>query len=268
MRKTAVVTGASSGIGAATARRLAAEGFDVVLAARRRDRLDKLAAEIEAAAGAAVRPSDGAVKTPRKEAAATAITLDVTSQESVDALAAAVRDCHVLVNNAGGALGLEPVAEADPADWQAMYDSNVLGLLRVTRALLPKLIAGGDGHIINVTSLAGHAVYEGGAGYAAAKHAAAAVNDTLRLELVAEPVRVTEVAPGLVRTDEFSLVRFRGDAEKAAKVYAGVPAPLTADDVADCIAWAATRPPHVNIDRIDVKPRVQAAPHKVHRVAT
>jgi NADP-dependent 3-hydroxy acid dehydrogenase YdfG len=256
MRKTAVVTGASSGIGAATARRLAAEGFDVVVAARRRDRLDKLVAEIEA--------SD-----PQgRKAAAVAVTLDVTSQESVDALAAAVRDCHVLVNNAGGAVGLEPVAEADPADWQAMYDSNVLGLLRVTRALLPKLIAGGEGHIINVTSLAGHAVYEGGAGYAAAKHGAAAVNDTLRLELVAEPVRITEVAPGLVKTEEFSLVRFRGDAEKAAKVYDGVPEPLTADDVADCIVWAATRPAHVNIDRIDLKPRVQAAAYKVHRVST
>jgi NADP-dependent 3-hydroxy acid dehydrogenase YdfG len=256
MRKTAVVTGASSGIGAATARRLAAEGFDVVVAARRRDRLDKLVAELEA--------SD-----PQgRKAAAVAVTLDVTSQESVDALAAAVRDCHVLVNNAGGALGLEPVAQADPADWQAMYDSNVLGLLRVTRALLPKLIAGGDGHIINVTSLAGHAVYEGGAGYAAAKHGAAAVNDTLRLELVAEPVRITEVAPGLVKTEEFSLVRFRGDAEKAEKVYDGVPEPLTAEDVADCIVWAATRPAHVNIDRIDLKPRVQAAPYKVHRVSS
>jgi NADP-dependent 3-hydroxy acid dehydrogenase YdfG len=254
MRRTAVVTGASSGIGAATARRLAAEGFNVVLAARRRDRLDKLAAEIEAA------------DPQGRKAATAAITLDVTSQESVDALAAAVRDCHVLVNNAGGAIGLEPVAEADPADWQAMYDSNVLGLLRVTRALLPKLIASGDGHIINITSLAGHAVYEGGAGYAAAKHAAAAVNDTMRLELVAEPVRITEVAPGLVRTDEFSVVRFRGDAQKAAKVYDGVPEPLTAEDVADCIAWAVTRPSHVNIDRIDLKPRVQAAPHKIHRV--
>jgi NADP-dependent 3-hydroxy acid dehydrogenase YdfG len=255
MRKTAVVTGASSGIGAATARRLAAEGFGVVLAARRRDRLDKLAAEIEAA------------DPQGRKGAVAAVTLDVTSQESVDALAAAVPDCHVLVNNAGGAIGLEPVTEADPADWQAMYDSNVLGLLRVTRALLPKLIAGGAGHIVNITSLAAHAVYEGGAGYAAAKHAAAAVNDTMRLELVAEPVRITEVAPGLVKTEEFSLVRFRGDAGKAAKVYEGVPEPLTADDVADCVAWAVTRPSHVNIDRIDLKPRVQAAPYKVHRVS-
>ncbi|HEX6471648.1 MAG TPA: SDR family NAD(P)-dependent oxidoreductase [Streptosporangiaceae bacterium] len=256
MRKTAVVTGASSGIGAATARRLAAEGFNVVLGARRRDRLDKLAAEMRAA------------DPQGRENGFVAFTLDVTSQESVDALAVAISECHVLVNNAGGALGLEPVAEADPADWQAMYDTNVLGLLRVTRALLPKLIAGGDGHIINVTSLAGHAVYEGGAGYAAAKHAAAAVNDTMRLELVAEPVRITEVAPGLVKTDEFSLVRFRGDAERAEKVYEGVPEPLTAEDVADCIAWAATRPSHVNIDRIDLKPRVQAAPYKVHRVTS
>jgi NADP-dependent 3-hydroxy acid dehydrogenase YdfG len=254
MRKTAVVTGASSGIGAATARRLAAEGFNVVLAARRRDRLDKLAAEIEAADPAG------------RKGGVAALTLDVTSQESVDALASAVPECHVLVNNAGGALGLEPVAEADPADWQAMYETNVLGLLRITKALLPKLIASGDGHVINITSLAAHAVYEGGAGYAAAKHGAAAVNNTMRLELVAEPVRITEVAPGLVKTDEFSLVRFRGDAERAAKVYDGVPEPLTAEDVADCVGWAATRPSHVNIDRIDLKPRVQAAPHKVHRV--
>ena len=253
MRKTAVITGASSGIGAATARRLAAEGFNVVLAARRRDRLDELAKEIEEADPAG-----------RRNAVA-AVTLDVTSQESVDALAAAVRDCHVLVNNAGGAVGLEPVADADPADWQTMYDTNVLGLLRVTRALLPKLIDSGAGHIVNMTSLAAHVPYEGGGGYVAAKHAAAAVNDTMRLELVDRPVRITEVAPGLVRTEEFALVRFRGDAEKAAEPYEGVSEPLTADDVADCIAWAVTRPAHVNIDRIDVKPRVQAAPYKLHR---
>ncbi|TNY36733.1 SDR family NAD(P)-dependent oxidoreductase [Thermomonospora catenispora] len=251
MRKTAVVTGASSGIGAATARRLAAEGFNVVLAARRRDRLDALVEEI----GKSV-PGAGRLA---------AVTLDVTSQESVDALAAGLPECHVLVNNAGGAIGMESVAEADPADWQTMYDTNVLGLLRVTKALLPKLIASGDGHVVNVTSLAGHVPYEGGAGYNAAKHAAYAVNEVMRLELVAEPVRVTEIAPGMVKTEEFSLVRFRGDAEKAAKVYEGVAEPLVAEDVADCIAWAVTRPPHVNIDRIDVQPRVQAAPYKVHR---
>ncbi|MFC7731767.1 SDR family NAD(P)-dependent oxidoreductase [Actinomadura keratinilytica] len=252
MRKTAVVTGASSGIGAATARRLAAEGFNVVLAARRRDRLDALAKEI-------AENVPGAGK-------AVAVTLDVTSQESVDALAVAVDTCHVLVNNAGGALGLEPVAEANPADWARMYDINVLGLLRVTKALLPKLIASGDGHVVNITSLAAHQPYEGGAGYNAAKFGAYAVNEVMRLELVAEPVRVTEIAPGMVKTEEFSLVRFRGDADKAEQTYAGVPEPLVAEDVADCVAWAVTRPSHVNIDRIDVQPRVQATAHKVHRV--
>lgn len=254
VRKTAVVTGASSGIGAATARRLAAEGFDVVLAARRRDRLDRLKDEIEAADPAG------------RRGGAAAVTLDVTSAESVEALAKAVRSCHVLVNNAGGAFGLDPVSAADPGDWQRMYDTNVLGLMRVTKALLPKLVDTGAGHIVNITSLAGHAVYEGGAGYTAAKHAAAAVNDTLRLELYDQPVRVTEVAPGMVATEEFALVRFKGDAEKAAKTYAGVAEPLTAEDIADCVAWAVTRPAHVNIDRIDVKPRAQAAAHKVHRV--
>ncbi|MGP4029592.1 SDR family NAD(P)-dependent oxidoreductase [Actinomadura sp. 3N407] len=251
MRKTAVVTGASSGIGAATARRLAAEGFNVVLAARRRDRLDALAKEITESV-----PGAGKV---------VPIKLDVTSQESVDALAAAIDGCHVLVNNAGGAIGLDPVAAADLGEWQAMYDTNVLGLVRVTKALLPKLIESGAGHVVNITSLAAHVPYEGGGGYNAAKYAAYAVNDVMRLELVAEPVRITEVAPGLVKTEEFSLVRFHGDEEKAAKPYEGVPEPLVAEDVADCVAWAVTRPPHVNIDRIDVQPRVQAAPHKLHR---
>ncbi|WP_067459371.1 SDR family NAD(P)-dependent oxidoreductase [Actinomadura macra] len=251
MRKTAVVTGASSGIGAATARRLAAEGFHVVLAARRRDRLDALAKEI----GESV-PGAGRI---------VPVELDVTSQASVDALAAAVGGCHVLVNNAGGALGLESVATAVLDEWRAMYDTNVLGLVRVTKALLPALIESGNGHVVNITSLAGHVPYEGGGGYNAAKHAAYAVNEVLRLELVAQPVRVTEVAPGLVKTEEFSLVRFHGDEERAAKPYEGVPEPLVADDVADCVAWAVTRPPHVNIDRIDVQPRVQAAPHRLHR---
>ncbi|WP_395108602.1 SDR family NAD(P)-dependent oxidoreductase [Actinomadura sp. SCN-SB] len=251
MRKTAVVTGASSGIGAATARRLAAEGFNVVLAARRRERLDALAKEI-------AEEVPGAGK-------AAAVTLDVTDQSSVDALAAGLAECHVLVNNAGGAIGLEPVAEADPADWQAMYDTNVLGLLRVTKALLPKLIGSGDGHVVNITSLASHNPYEGGAGYNAAKMGAYAVNEVMRLELVAEPVRITEIAPGLVKTDEFSLVRFRGDAERAKKPYEGVREPLVAEDVADCVAWVVTRPSHVNIDRIDVQPRVQATATKIHR---
>jgi NADP-dependent 3-hydroxy acid dehydrogenase YdfG len=243
-RGIAVVTGASSGIGAATARRLAAEGYEVVAAARRRDRLDRLAAEVPG-----VRP----------------VTLDVTSAESVAALVAELDDVAVLVNNAGGAIGVEPVERADPADWQAMYETNVLGVLRVTQALLPALERGAGGHVVVTGSIAGHLVYEGGAGYTAAKHGATALVETLRLELNGRPVRVTEVAPGMVHTEEFSLVRLRGDAAAAAKVYEGVDAPLTAEDVADCIAFAVTRPAHVNVDLLVVKPLAQAAPHKVAR---
>ena len=243
-RRLAVVTGASSGIGAATARRLAAEGYEVVAAARRRDRLDELAAS-----------------TPGIRAA----TLDVTSAESVTELAASLDDVAVLVNNAGGALGVEPIERAEPADWQAMFDTNVLGVLRVTQALLPALEHGAGGHVVVTGSIAGHLVYEGGAGYAAAKHAATAFVETLRLELNGRPVRVTEVAPGLVHTEEFSLVRLRGDAAAAERVYAGVENPLTAEDIADCIAFAVTRPAHVNIDLLVVKPLAQAAPYKVAR---
>lgn len=240
-RPTAVVTGASSGIGAATARRLAAEGFAVVAAARRRDRLDTLAADI----------------------GGTAVTLDVRDPDSVASLAAAVPDCAVLVNNAGGARGLAPVAEADEEHWRWMYEVNVLGTMRVTKALLPALLAGGSGHIVSINSVAGYEVYEGGAGYTAAKHAQGALLRTLRLELLGRPVRVTEVCPGMVET-EFSLVRFDGDAERAAAVYAGLQ-PLVAEDVADCVAFAVTRPAHVNIDRIDVKPRAQATATRVAR---
>jgi NADP-dependent 3-hydroxy acid dehydrogenase YdfG len=243
-RGTAVVTGASSGIGAATARRLAAEGYEVVAAARRRERLDRLAAEVDG-----VR----------------AVSLDVTSPDSVAALAAELDDVAVLVNNAGGALGVDPVERADPADWQQMFDTNVLGVLRVTQALLPALERGAGGHVVVTGSIAGHLVYEGGGGYTAAKHGAAALVETLRLELNGRPIRVTEVAPGMVRTEEFSLVRLRGDQAAADRVYAGVPDPLSADDVADCIAFAVTRPAHVNVDLLVVKPLAQAAPHKVHR---
>jgi NADP-dependent 3-hydroxy acid dehydrogenase YdfG len=246
MRDVAVVTGASSGIGAATARRLAAEGFQVVAAARRRDRLDALAAEVPG-----LRP----------------VTLDVTSEESVAALAAELDDVAVLVNNAGGAIGTETIATADPADWQAMYDTNVLGVLRVTQALLPALERGAGGHIVITGSIAGHLVYEGGGGYTTAKHGAAVIAETLRLELNGRPVRITEVAPGLVRTEEFSLVRYRGDRSAADRVYEGVRGVLTADDIADCIAFAVTRPSHVNIDLLVVKPLAQAAPHKLHRGA-
>ncbi len=219
-RGTAVVTGASSGIGAATARQLAAAGYDVVVGARRVDRLAALAAEI----GGRAHP------------------LDVTDDASVQAFVGAVPECAVLVNNAGGAIGMDPVATADPADWRRMYDVNVLGVLRMTQALLPKLVASGAGHVVVMGSTAGRIVYEGGGGYTAAKHGAAALAETLRLELVGEPVRVTEIAPGMVATEEFSLNRFGGDAERAAQVYAGVPNPLTADDVADCVTWAVTRP--------------------------
>jgi NADP-dependent 3-hydroxy acid dehydrogenase YdfG len=240
------VTGASSGIGEATARRLAQEGYDVVVAARRRDRLEALSQQI----------------------GARAVTLDVTSPESVAALADQVPECTVLVNNAGLALGLDPVATSDVEDWRQMYDVNVLGAVRVTQALLPRLAGSGQGHVVVMGSTAGRIVYEGGGGYAAAKHGAAALAETLRLELSGQPVRVTEIAPGMVATPEFSLNRFRGDADKAAGVYQGVKEPLTAEDIADCVAWCVTRPPHVDIDLLVVRPLAQAAQHKVHRTTS
>ncbi|WP_345395319.1 SDR family NAD(P)-dependent oxidoreductase [Nonomuraea salmonea] len=239
------MTGASSGIGEATARRLAAEGYDVVAGARRRHRLDKLAAEVPS-----IRP----------------VTLDVTSQDSVDALVAGLERCDVLVNNAGGAHGMEPVAEGRVDDWQRMYDVNVLGSLRMSQALIPKLVASGDGVLVMLTSTAGHVAYEGGGGYVAAKHAQRSMAETLRLELVGQPVRIVEIAPGMVKTEGFAVTRFRGDESAAARVYQGVPDPLTSDDVADAIAWCVTRPAHVNIDRLVIRPRAQAAQHKVHRV--
>jgi len=242
--RTAVVTGASSGIGAATARHLAAEGFHVYCAARRADRVQALAEEI----------------------GGTAVTCDVTSESDVAALAAQVGErLDVLVNNAGGAFGAAPVAEADANDWRRMYEVNVIGLMQVTRALLPALVASGAGVILNVGSTAGRVAYEGGAGYTAAKHGTQVVSETLRLELFDQPVRVCEIAPGMVRTDEFALVRFGGDQAKADAVYQGVAEPLTADDVADAITWMVTRPPHVNVDELVIRPRAQAAHHKVHR---
>jgi NADP-dependent 3-hydroxy acid dehydrogenase YdfG len=249
MQNIAVITGASSGIGAATARRLATEGFHVVAAARRADRLAALVKEIGAEA--------------------TAVECDVTSEESVAGLAAAVAalggPVTLLVNNAGGARGLDPVSAGSVDDWQWMYDVNVLGTLRVTKALLPALEASGAGSIVTVGSTAAFTVYEGGGGYTAAKHAQGALVGTLRLEIVGKPVRVIEIDPGMVRTDEFSLKRFGGDQAAADKIYEGVPEPLVADDIADLIAFAATRPQHVNIDRLVVRPIAQAAQHKVHR---
>ncbi len=245
--KIAVVTGASSGIGAASARALAAAGFRVILGARRLDRLVEIAREINAAG----------------TAEALAMTLDVADPVSVDVFAGGVPQVHLLVNNAGGAQGLEPIAEARDADWRTMWEVNVLGLMRVTRALLPALLASGDGHVVNLGSVAGFETYAGGAGYTSVKHAVRAISRTLRLELLGKPVRVTEIDPGMVET-EFSQVRFRGDREKASAVYRGMQ-PLVAEDVADCVVWAATRPSHVNVDEIVVRPRDQATAHHVHR---
>jgi NADP-dependent 3-hydroxy acid dehydrogenase YdfG len=242
-RGVAVVTGASSGIGAATAIRLAAEGFGVVLGARRVDRL----AAVADACGEGAR----------------ALPLDVTDDASVAAFCAEVPECRVLVNNAGGALGLDPVGEADLDQWQQMYDTNVLGTARMTRALLPRLDASGDGHVVVIGSIAGIEPYPGGGGYNAAKHAQHAVAEVLRRETVARPIRVSEVLPGLVET-EFSLVRFDGDAERAAKVYEGIQ-PLTAEDVADVVAFVVTRPAHVNLASTLLLPAAQATATTTHR---
>lgn len=245
VRLRAVVTGASSGIGAATVRRLRAEGWDVVAVARRADRLEALAAET------------GAEPFP----------CDITSDDDVARLAAHVEatgGATSLVNNAGGAFGLDPVERASVEDWRRMYETNVLGTLRVTKALLPALRASGRGDVLVVTSTAAIAPYEGGAGYTAAKHAERMLTTTLRLELIGEPVRVMDVAPGAVATEEFSLVRFGGDAERAAKTYEGYE-PLTADDVADVIAFALTRPHHVNIDTLVVRPRAQVSNTQIAR---
>ncbi|MBL1068980.1 SDR family NAD(P)-dependent oxidoreductase [Streptomyces sp. 7-21] len=244
----AVVTGASSGIGAATARKLAEAGYRVVLAARRAERIGALAEELKRA-GHEAEPA----------------VLDVTDRAAVDAFAAGLDRCDVLVNNAGGALGLDPVASGDPEEWRRMYDVNVLGVLHMTQALLPALIASGAGTVLVVSSTAGHGTYEGGAGYVAAKHGAHVLAETLRQEIVGNPVRVIEIAPGMVKTEEFSLVRFRGDKERADKVYEGVERPLTAEDVAETITWAVTRPPHVNVDLLVLRPREQASNTKVHR---
>jgi NADP-dependent 3-hydroxy acid dehydrogenase YdfG len=240
--RTAVVTGASSGIGAATAARLAEEGFDVVLGARRLDRLTALADSI----------------------GGRALQLDVTDEASVAAFAAAVDRVDVLVNNAGGAFDAAAVADADLESWQRTYDVNVLGTVRLTKALLPALRASGAGDVVFVGSTAGFISYEGGASYTAAKHGVHTLAETLRLELNGEPVRVVEIAPGMVRTDEFSLNRL-GSPDAADAVYRGVREPLVAEDVADCIAWAITRPHHVNVDLMVVRPLAQAAQHKVAR---
>jgi NADP-dependent 3-hydroxy acid dehydrogenase YdfG len=242
MGKTAVVTGASSGIGAATAQALAQEGYQLWLGARRLDRLREVAEPL----------------------GATALSLDVTDAQSVAAFIQQLPSVvHLLVNNAGGALGLDRIEDASDDSWRTMWETNVLGTLRMTRALLPALRESGDGHVVNIGSIAGFETYVGGAGYTGAKHAERALTRTLRLELLGQPVRVTDIAPGLVET-EFSLVRFAGDAERAEAVYRGLQ-PLAAGDVADCVVWAVTRPSHVNIDEIVVRPRDQATATAVFR---
>lgn len=237
-----MVTGASSGIGAAAAERLAREGFDVVMGARRVGRLEEVA----------------------ERCGGRALSLDVTDAKSVERFASELDGVDVLVNNAGGAVGMEPMAEISDDDIAVMWATNVGGLVRMTRSLLPLIETSGNGHVVNIGSIAGFETYPGGGGYTAAKHAVRAITQTLRIELLGKPIRVTEVAPGLVAT-EFSNVRFRGDAAKAAEVYNGL-TPLTPDDVADCVAWAVTRPPHVDIDEIVIRPVAQASATDVARL--
>ena len=237
----AVITGASAGIGRATAAALAAEGFELVLGARREDLLREVAEPL----------------------GARAVPLDVTDPASIEAFAAQVPEANLLVNNAGGAYGRAFIEESDEQDWIGMWELNVMGVLRVTRRFLPLLRASGRGHIVNMGSVAGFEAYPSGAGYTASKHALRAMTRTLRAELLGEPIRVTEISPGLVNT-EFSLVRFGGDRQKADAVYRGL-TPLVAEDIADAIAWAVTRPPHVNVDEIVIRPRDQASSWWIHR---
>lgn len=246
MKKIAVITGVSSGIGWEGARLFAQSGWHVIGGARRVEKVAQLVEEIRAAGGSA----DG-------------YQLDVASSESVKRFAAQLpSEISVLVNNAGGAVGLEAISDAIDEDWLTMFQSNVLGLVRVTRELLPKLIEG-RGHIVNITSIAGREVYPNGAGYTSAKHAARVITQTLREELNGKPVRVTDIAPGLAET-EFSVVRFKGDRERAKNPYQGITA-LTAFDIAEAILWSVNRPWHVNIDEIVLKPVAQASAVKIAR---
>lgn len=246
LSKVAVVTGASSGIGAATVRALAGEGFTVIATARRKDRLEALAASV---AHVEIFPAD------------------LTVQSEVDALAqfCADKEVEVLVNCAGGAFDATSVLDGDPELWQKTYDLNVIATLRVTKAITPLMAAHGKGHIVIVSSTAGHRAYENGGSYVAAKFAETSLAHTLRLELNGQPIRITEIAPGMVKTDEFAVNRFEGDQVKAAKVYEGVDAPLTAEDVAESIRWSVTLPEHFNVDSMVIRPLAQAANHKVAR---
>jgi NADP-dependent 3-hydroxy acid dehydrogenase YdfG len=244
-KEVAIVTGASSGIGAATARALAASGYDVIACARRMDRLNALAAE---------------------DSAITAHALDITDQTSVDQLVTDLkgRSISVLINCAGGAFDAASVIDSDPAIWSKTYDLNVVGTVRMVKAFAPLMQAHGNGHIVIISSTAGHVAYENGGSYVAAKHAETSLARTLRLELNGLPIRITEIAPGMVKTEEFAKIRF-GDSDKAAKVYEGVASPLTAEDVAEAIRWSVCLPAHFNIDSMVIRPVAQAANHKVHR---
>ena len=245
--KIAVVTGASSGIGAATALLLSENGYQVIAGARRMDRLKELAA---------------------KSNAIEICQLDVTDQASVDEFVKHLngRAVDVLINNAGGAFDSASVLDSDPEIWKKSFDVNVVGSVRMTKAITPAMIKAGKGHIVVMSSTAAQVAYENGGSYVAAKFAERSLANTLRLELNGTPIRVTEVAPGMVKTDEFALVRNSGDSAKAAKVYEGVEFPLTAEDVAESIRWSVMLPQHVNIDSLTIRPVAQAAAHKVHRV--
>jgi len=245
-RGIAIVTGASSGIGAATALALANEGFQVIGAARRVELLNALQA---------------------KNPAIEIFELDITNQESVDAFAASLagRKVELLVNNAGGAFDADSVLDSDPDVWRKTYEVNVIGTVRMVKAITPLLLASGGGQIIVLGSTAGHTAYENGGSYVAAKFAERSLAATLRLELNGQPIRVSEISPGMVKTEEFAKVRFGGDAARAAKVYEGVAQPLVAEDIAEAIRWVAAQPLHVNIDSMVVRPIAQAANHKVHR---
>jgi NADP-dependent 3-hydroxy acid dehydrogenase YdfG len=244
-RPVALVTGGGTGIGAAVTRGLVDDGYAVVIAGRRRDRLDAVAEEL----GEAV----------------SVVQLDVTDASSVATAVGSLERLDVLVNNAGGAIGLSSVEESDLDEWEAMYASNVLGTVRMTQAALPLLRRSARATIVNVSSIAGERVYVGGGGYVAAKHGESVVSETLRLELNGSHIRVVEIRPGMVHTEEFSLTRLHGDHSAAEKVYEGVDRPLVADDVAACVAFAVGLPQHVNIDTLVVKPVAQAAPHLLHR---
>ena len=247
-KKIAVVTGASSGIGAATVRALVSDGYSVIATARRKDRLEEL---VKAQRGIEI------------------FAADLTVQGDVDALAAFVasRGVDVLVNCAGGAFDAASVLDGDPDVWMKTYDVNVIATLRVTKALAPLMISSGKGHIVIISSTAGHRAYENGGSYVAAKFAETSMAHTLRLELNGQPIRITEIAPGMVKTDEFAVNRFDGDSSKAAKVYEGVAAPLTAEDVAESIRWSVSLPEHFNVDSMVIRPLAQAANHKVHRTS-